>query len=639
MCNEIPIKRPITPLLDLIESPAQLRTLSHEQLPCLVDELREYLLYTVGRTGGHFGAGLGVVELTVALHYIFNTPDDNLIWDVGHQAYPHKILTGRKEQMSTLRQKGGLSAFPKRSESVYDTFGVGHSSTSISAALGMAMANQMQGKDKKTVAVIGDGAMTAGMAFEAINHAAHTKTNMLVILNDNEMSISENVGGLSSYLSRIWASRTYNSLREGGKKVLKSIPAAKAFARKTEEHMKGMVSPGTLFEELGFNYIGPIDGHNLDELLTYLEKLKDLQGPLLLHIITQKGRGFIPAEKDPVSYHALTKLEPEPKILVASPPPKVKSPRYSEVFGQWLCDMAALDPRLVGITPAMGEGSGMVEFSKQFPDQYHDVAIAEQHAITLAAGLACEGQKPVIGIYSTFLQRAYDQLIHDVAIQDLDILLGIDRAGLVGEDGPTHAGSFDLSFLRCIPGMVIMAPSNENECRQMLYTGYLYSGPAAVRYPRGEGTGAALEKEMAALPVGKGITRREGNNIAILAFGSMVAPALEAAGKLNATLVDMRFIKPLDKQLVLQLAASHNLIVTVEENAVMGGAGSGINELLAHENLVMPVLNLGLPDNFMTHGKPAELLRECELDTQGIFNAISRRLKTTAPLKSTPVLV
>ena len=490
MFTEIPRTRPSTPLLDGIDRPEQLRALVEEQLPQLTDELREYLLYCVGKTGGHFGAGLGVVELTIALHYVYNTPNDKLVWDVGHQAYPHKILTGRREQMLTMRQRDGVSAFPKRSESPYDTFGVGHSSTSISAALGMAIAAQMQGRDDKHVAVIGDGAMTAGMAIEALNHAAHTDSDLLVVLNDNEMSISENVGGLSNYFSRIWASRTYNSLREGGKKVLENMPRTMEFARRTEEHMKGMVSPGTLFEELGFNYVGPIDGHNLEKLIVYLSKMKEIPGPKLLHVITQKGRGFAPAEKDPIGYHALNKLEPKPLVQdVSDEKPKKKLPKYSDVFGQWLCDMAQEDPRLVGITPAMREGSGMVTFSKLYPRQYHDVAIAEQHAVTLAAGLACEGQKPVVAIYSTFLQRAYDQLIHDVALQNLDVTFGIDRAGLVGEDGPTHAGAYDISYLRCIPNMVVMTPSDENECRQMLYTGYQHPRAGSGALPARHGPG------------------------------------------------------------------------------------------------------------------------------------------------------
>lgn len=631
MAQEIPLTRPDTPLLDGIDTPADLRQLDAEQLPQLIQELRLFLTYTVGRTGGHFGAGLGVVELTVALHYLYNTPYDRLVWDVGHQAYPHKILTQRRELMHSLRQRDGLAAFPNRAESEYDTFGVGHSSTSISAALGMAIGNQMDNNDRRTVAVIGDGAMTAGMAFEALCHAGHVKSNMLVILNDNDMSISENVGGLSNYFARIWASRTYNRLREGTKHMLDGMPAARELARRTEEHMKGMVAPshGTLFEELGFNYIGPIDGHDLEELLLYIEKLRDLPGPKLLHIRTQKGKGFIPAEKDPIGYHALGKIEPEPKLKDVKPA-QPKPPKYSAVFGQWLCDVAEQDSRVVGITPAMREGSGMVEYSKRFPDRYHDVAIAEQHAVTLAAGLACEGQKPVVAIYSTFLQRGYDQLIHDVALQDLDVTFAIDRAGLVGEDGPTHNGAFDLSYLRCIPNMVIMAPSDENECRKLLTTGYLHSGPAAVRYPRGTGPGAVIESELSGVPIGKGVVRREGKEVAILAFGSMLKAATEAADALNATVVDMRFIKPLDRELILKMAAGHGLLVTIEENAVNGGAGSGVNELLAAEGVVMPILNLGLPDQFVEHGKPAEQLNDCGLSGPQVEQAIRDRLKLIA---------
>ena len=622
--QEISLTRPFTPLLDLIDSPDQLRALDQERLPQLAEELRAFMMYAVGKTGGHFGAGLGVVELTIALHYVFNTPDDRLVWDVGHQTYPHKILTGRRDQMLSLRQKDGVAGFPKRSESAFDTFGVGHSSTSISAALGMALAFRMQGLPNKSVAIIGDGAMTAGMAFEAINHASHCKADMLIILNDNEMSISENVGGLSDYLSRVWASRTYNALREGGKKVLEKVPSAMEFVRRTEEHMKGMVSPGTLFEELGLNYIGPIDGHNLDKLVTYLGKLRDIPGPHLLHVITQKGRGYRPAEKDPIGYHALSKIEPKPPLTVAQDKPTL--PKYSDVFGHWLCDMAEADHRLVGITPAMREGSGMVEFSRRFPQQYHDVAIAEQHAVTLAAGLACEGQKPVVAIYSTFLQRAYDQLIHDVALQNLDVTFGIDRAGLVGEDGPTHAGAYDLSYLRCIPNMVVMTPSDENECRQMLYTGYQYRGPAAIRYPRGTGPGTPIEQTMTALPLGKGRIVQQGKGVAILAFGPVLTPCREVAKTLGASVADMRFVKPIDEALILELAANHDLLVTVEENTVMGGAGSAVNELLAQRNVVMPVLNLGIPDAYIDHAKPAEMLHACGLDADGIAAAIRARL-------------
>ncbi|AUM13704.1 1-deoxy-D-xylulose-5-phosphate synthase [Ketobacter alkanivorans] len=628
MFTEIPLTRPSTPLLDLIDRPAQLRTLDQELLPQLANELRHYMMYAVGKSGGHFGAGLGVVELTIALHYVFNTPEDKLVWDVGHQTYPHKILTGRRDDMTTLRQRGGIAGFPKRSESEYDTFGVGHSSTSISAALGMALASRAQGRNNSNVAIIGDGALTAGMAFEALNHASHTKANMIVILNDNEMSISENVGGLSNYLSRVWASRTYNSLREGGKKVLENMPAAMEFVRRTEEHMKGLVSPGTLFEELGFNYIGPIDGHNLDKLVTYLGKLREIPGPHLLHVFTRKGRGFYPAEQDPIGYHALSKIEPKPPVKNAAPKPK--PPKYSDVFGQWLCDMAQQDKRLVGITPAMREGSGMVEFSRQFPDQYEDVAIAEQHAVTLAAGLACEGQKPVVAIYSTFLQRAYDQLIHDVALQNLDVTFGIDRAGLVGEDGPTHAGAYDLSFMRCIPNMLIMAPSDENECRQMLYTGYQYTGPAAIRYPRGTGTGATIQKTMTALPIGKGRMVRRGSGTAILAFGALVTAAKAAGDTLSASVADMRFIKPIDEELILELANTHELLVTVEENAIQGGAGSAVCEVLAKHGIVMPILNLGIPDYYVDHGKPTEMIAECGLNAEGIEQSIRQRLDLLA---------
>ena len=627
MFTEIPLTRPATPLLDSIDNPLQLRALDQASLPQLAQELRAFLMYAVGKSGGHFGAGLGVVELTIALHYVYNTPSDRLIWDVGHQTYPHKILTGRRERMLSLRQKGGLSGFPKRAESEYDAFGVGHSSTSISAALGMALAFRSKGEKNKAVAIIGDGAMTAGMAFEAINHAAHCKADMLIVLNDNEMSISESVGGLSHYLSRVWASRTYNALREGGKKALENMPAAMEFVRRTEEHMKGMVSPGTLFEELGLNYIGPINGHNLDKLITYLEKLRDIPGPHLLHVITQKGRGFHPAEKDPIGYHALNKIEPKPPLAPANNKPVL--PKYSDIFGQWLCDMAQQDSRLMGITPAMREGSGMVEFSRRFPDQYFDVAIAEQHAVTLAAGLACEGLKPVVAIYSTFLQRAYDQLVHDVALQNLDVTFGIDRAGLVGEDGPTHAGVYDISFLRCIPNMVVMTPSNENECRQLLYTGYQHEGPAAIRYPRGTGTGATIETQMTALPLGKGRVVQSGKHIAILAFGPVLVACLEAAKNLGATLVDMRFVKPIDEALIVELATSHRLLVTVEENALMGGAGSAVNEVLAQHPLVVPVLNLGIPDTYIDHAKPGEMLEACSLDAKGIETAIRTRLALT----------
>ncbi|MES2817924.1 MAG: 1-deoxy-D-xylulose-5-phosphate synthase [Pseudomonadota bacterium] len=622
--HQIPRQRPATPLLDRADTPAGLRRLGEAELETLADELRQDLLYTVGQTGGHFGAGLGVVELTIALHYVFDTPDDRLVWDVGHQAYPHKILTGRRQRMASLRQKDGIAAFPRRSESEYDTFGVGHSSTSISAALGMAIAARMQGSKRKSVAVIGDGALTAGMAFEALNHASDVGANMLVVLNDNDMSISRNVGGLSNYLAKILSSRTYASMREGSKKVLSRLPGAWEIARKTEEHAKGMLVPGTLFEELGWNYIGPIDGHDLPTLVTTLRNMRDLEGPQFLHVITTKGKGFAPAELDPIGYHAITKLEPI--NAPAAEPKNASGPKYSSVFGQWLCDMATADPRLAGITPAMKEGSDLVAFSERFPERYFDVAIAEQHAVTLAAGMACEGAKPVVAIYSTFLQRAYDQLIHDVAVQHLDVLFAIDRAGLVGEDGPTHAGSFDLSYLRCIPGMLVMTPSDENELRRMLTTGYLFDGPAAVRYPRGSGPNAPLEPGLLPLEIGKGRVRRQGRTVALLVFGVQLADALLVGERLDATVVDMRFVKPLDETLVRQLAASHNLLVTVEENSIMGGAGSAVGEFLARENLQVPLLHLGLPDYYVEHAKPAQMLAECGLDAAGIEAAVRARL-------------
>ena len=633
--TDIPHSRPATPLLDMVNAPADLRKLNAGELVQLTDELRLFMLFCVGKTGGHFGAGLGVTELTVALHYVFNTPNDRLVWDVGHQTYPHKILTGRREQMLSMRQKDGLSGFPKRSESEFDTFGVGHSSTSISAALGMAMASAQLDESRKTVAIMGDGAMTAGMAFEAINHASHVDKDLLVILNDNQMSISKNVGGLSTYFSKLWASRFYNQLRERGKKALSSLPHAKNFVRRTEEYMKSMVSPATIFEELGFYYIGPIDGHDLPLLVQTLTNLKAIKGPVMLHIITHKGKGFAPAENDPVGYHALNKIEPKQAVLVAADePPKKAKPKYQKVFGDWLCDMAARDQRLIGITPAMCDGSGMNEFAEQFPDRYEDVAIAEQHAVTLAAGMACEGLKPVVAIYSTFLQRAYDQLIHDVAIQNLDVLFALDRAGLVGEDGATHAGAYDISYLRCIPNMLLMAPSDENETRQLLYTGYMHSGPAAVRYPRGTGPGATIQKEMSAVPIGKGIVVREGGGAAILNFGTLLDSAVTVANQLNSTVADMRFIKPIDKELIRSLAETHDLLVTLEENSIAGGAGSGVIEFLAAEGIVMPVLQLGLPDKLIDHGTHAEQLVSINLDTASIQSAIADRLKQlTLPSK------
>ncbi|WP_171409453.1 1-deoxy-D-xylulose-5-phosphate synthase [Pseudomonas aeruginosa] len=619
--HEIPRERPATPLLDRASSPAELRRLGEADLETLADELRQYLLYTVGQTGGHFGAGLGVVELTIALHYVFDTPDDRLVWDVGHQAYPHKILTERRELMGTLRQKNGLAAFPRRAESEYDTFGVGHSSTSISAALGMAIAARLQGKERKSVAVIGDGALTAGMAFEALNHASEVDADMLVILNDNDMSISHNVGGLSNYLAKILSSRTYSSMRESSKKVLSRLPGAWEIARRTEEYAKGMLVPGTLFEELGWNYIGPIDGHDLPTLVATLRNMRDMKGPQFLHVVTKKGKGFAPAELDPIGYHAITKLE-----APGSAPKKTGGPKYSSVFGQWLCDMAAQDARLLGITPAMKEGSDLVAFSERYPERYFDVAIAEQHAVTLAAGMACEGMKPVVAIYSTFLQRAYDQLIHDVAVQHLDVLFAIDRAGLVGEDGPTHAGSFDISYLRCIPGMLVMTPSDEDELRKLLTTGYLFDGPAAVRYPRGSGPNHPIDPDLQPVEIGKGVVRRRGGRVALLVFGVQLAEAMKVAESLDATVVDMRFVKPLDEALVRELAGSHELLVTIEENAVMGGAGSAVGEFLASEGLEVPLLQLGLPDYYVEHAKPSEMLAECGLDAAGIEKAVRQRL-------------
>lgn len=608
------------PLLKTIDSPADVRKLSRDQLKPLAKEVREYLTQTVSISGGHFSAGLGTVELTVALHYIFDTPDDQLVWDVGHQAYPHKILTGRKERMTTIRTRGGVSAFPTRSESVYDAFGVGHSSTSISAALGMAIVSGLKGEHKQMVAIIGDGSITGGMAFEAMNHAGSIDANLLVVLNDNDMSISPNVGALNNYLTKVLSSRLYSSVREESKKVLSIMPSVWELARKTEEHVKGMVAPGTLFEELGFNYIGPIDGHDIDMLVSTLENLKNISGPRFLHIVTKKGKGYAPAEKDPLAYHGVPAFDPSKDSLPKSKPSA--HPSYTEIFGRWLCDMAQQDERLLGITPAMREGSGLVEFSERFPKRYFDVAIAEQHAVTLAAGQACQGGKPVVAIYSTFLQRAYDQLIHDVALQNLDVLFALDRAGLVGPDGPTHAGSFDFSYMRCIPNMLVMAPADENECRQMLTTGYHYPGPASVRYPRGKGPGSAIDCGLTELPIGKAQIRQDGGRIAILAWGSMVAPAVEAGKQLGATVVNMRFVKPFDQDLVLELAKTHEVFITVEENVVAGGAGSAITTFLQHQRILMPVLNIGLPDAFIEQGTREELLSFCGLDSQGIKQQI-----------------
>ncbi len=612
------------PLLSSVNSPTDLRQLDREQLGALASELRAFLIESVSQTGGHLASNLGVVELTIALHYVFNTPDDRLVWDVGHQTYPHKILTGRREQMARLRKANGIAGFPRKSESEYDTFGTGHSSTSISAALGMAVAAKQAGLERRSVAVIGDGAMTAGMAFEALNNAGDMDANLLVILNDNDMSISNNVGALNNYLARLLSGRLYDRVRQSGKKVLDIVPPVKEFARRAEEHAKGMVSPGgTLFEEFGFNYIGPIDGHDLPVLLDTLTNIRALKGPQFLHIVTQKGKGFEPAEVDPNKYHGVSKFDPSNGISHAAS----GSMTYTEVFGDWLVDMADKDDKLIGITPAMCDGSGLNAFAEKYPQRYFDVGIAEQHALTFAAGMACDGLKPVIAIYSTFLQRAYDQLIHDIALQDLDVLLAIDRAGLVGADGPTHAGSFDLSYLRCIPNIVIMAPSDENECRKMLTTGFNFKGIAAVRYPRGVGTGAKINPMLETLPIGKGEVVIRGSKVAILAFGSMLKPALEASSLLGYSVVNMRFIKPLDTELVAELAKSHDLIVTVEENVLMGGAGSAVLEAMQALNLTTPTLCLGLPDSFIEHGTHETMLAECGLDSQGIKTAIESKLK------------
>ncbi|WP_043639882.1 1-deoxy-D-xylulose-5-phosphate synthase [Chromobacterium haemolyticum] len=611
------------PLLETIQCPADLRKLSRQQLAPLATELRDFLVESVSKTGGHFASNLGSIELTIALHYVFNTPDDRLVWDVGHQTYPHKILTGRRERMGSMRQKGGLAGFPKRDESEYDTFGVGHSSTSIGAALGMAVAAKTQGIERKSVAIIGDGSMTAGQAFEALNNAGAMDTDLLVVLNDNEMSISPNVGALNNYLAKLMSGRFYAAMREGSSKVLGIAPPLKEIASKVEEHVKGFFTPGTLFEEFGFNYIGPIDGHDVDVLVDTLSNIRSLKGPQFLHIVTKKGHGYKLAESDPVKYHGVTKFDPNNGLASGKGGGK---PQYTQVFGDWICDMAKRDPRLVGITPAMREGSGLVRFEQEHADRYYDVAIAEQHAVTFAAGLACDGVKPVVAIYSTFLQRAYDQLIHDVALQNLPVLFAIDRAGLVGADGPTHAGAFDLSFLRCIPNLTVMAPSDENECRQMLYTGFQMNSPAAVRYPRGTGPGAEIQAEMTALPLGKGLVRRQGEKVAILAFGSMVTSALAAAEALNATVADMRFVKPLDAELVCRLAESHDLVITVEENVVMGGAGSACVEAMQAMGILKPVLQLGLPDDYVEHGDPSGLLADCGLDAAGIERSARQRL-------------
>ncbi|WP_445766052.1 1-deoxy-D-xylulose-5-phosphate synthase [Rheinheimera sp.] len=609
------------PLLARATIPQQLRQLPQEQLPALSDELRSYLLHSVSQSSGHFASGLGTVELTVALHYVYNTPHDRLIWDVGHQAYPHKILTGRAEKMHTIRQKDGLHPFPYRDESEYDVLSVGHSSTSISAALGMAIAARQARSNRKVVAVIGDGAITAGMAFEALNHAGEVRPDMLVILNDNEMSISENVGALNRYFARILSGSFYTSLREGGKKILSGLPPLHELASRAEEHFKGMVTPGTFFEELGFNYIGPIDGHDVNGLVDTIRNMRNLKGPQLLHIATKKGKGYAPAEADPIGYHAVSKFNPDD---IKQPAKKACLPSFSNIFGNWICDMAATDERLQAITPAMREGSDLVRFSKTYPQRYFDVAIAEQHAVTLAAGMAIEGLKPVVAIYSSFLQRGYDQLIHDVALQNLDVLFAIDRAGIVGADGPTHQGAFDISFIRCIPNMLLMVPSDENECRQMLYTGYQHAGPAAVRYPRGSATGISPKQDMQLLPLGKANVVRRGSQLAILAFGPLLSACQHAAEQLNATLVDMRFVKPLDEALLTELANSHQHFVTVEDNAIMGGAGSAVAEFVMQQQLKVQVTLLGLPDSFIKHGTQQEIYSELGLDSAGILSSISK---------------
>ncbi len=610
------------PLLRSANLPAELRALPENRLGEMCAELREYLIRSVATRGGHFAAGLGTVELTVALHYVFDTPHDRLVWDVGHQAYPHKVLTGRRERLDTIKQSGGLAPFPARTESEYDTFGVGHSSTSISAALGMAVGAELSGEARKVVAVIGDGAITAGMAWEALLNAGARKTDLLVILNDNDMSISENVGALSNYFAKVLSGRMYSTLRSGGKKILKQMPTMWELARRSEEMMKGMVLPGTIFEELGFNYIGPMNGHDIKELVTTLRNMRNLKGPQLLHVVTKKGKGYDPAEKDPIKWHGPGPFDPKSGTIFKE---KASGPSYSQIFGQWLCDMAERDPRIVGITPAMREGSGMVEYSKKFPQRYFDVAIAEQHAVTFAAGLACEGLKPVVAIYSTFLQRAYDQLIHDVALQNLPVVFALDRAGLVGGDGATHQGSYDYSFLRCIPNLTVMAPADENECRQMLYTATTIAGPSAVRYPRGQGPGVAPVAEMTVLPLGKAQVRRMGSGgLLILAFGALVKPAEIIGERLDATVVNMRFVKPLDEELVIRLATTHGALVTIEENAVAGGAGSAVIELLANCGNSLPTLTLGIPDRFIEHGSREDCLAAAELDLGSLESAVRR---------------
>ena len=624
--ESIPSEEPISKFLNEINSPEDLRKLDRNKIPILADELREFLLYTVGKTGGHFGAGLGVIELTLALHYAFETPRDRIVWDVGHQTYPHKILTGRKDAMESMRQSNGLAPFPVRSESEYDTFGVGHSSTSISAALGMITAAEKKNEDRFVTTVIGDGAMTAGMAYEALAHAGSIDKNLMVILNDNQMSISENIGGMRNYLARIWASKTYNRIRESGKSVLTYLPGAKEFARKAEIHAKGMVAPGSLFEELGFEYFGPVDGHDANNLINILEDLKNINGPKFLHVITTKGKGFAPAENDPVGFHAINKIKKEDLPSHDNSQPKKLT--YSQIFGEWLAFKARQDQRLVAVTPAMGEGSGMIEFSKEFPDRYYDVAIAEQHSVSFAAGMACEGMKPVVAIYSTFLQRAYDQMIHDVALQDLDVLFALDRAGLVGLDGATHQGAFDLSFVRCIPNMIIMAPSDENMAWKMLNTGFDHPGPVAVRYPRGNGMGLLFKRDDEKIEIGKSYTVVESNEkeIIILSFGSLLKSAIEAGKKFNARVVDMRFIKPIDHKLIEEISDNYKLIVTLEDNVIAGGAGSAINEQLALLNSTTKILNLGLPDEFIEHGDQEQQKILNGLDALGVEKSIEEKL-------------
>ncbi|MDR3427931.1 1-deoxy-D-xylulose-5-phosphate synthase [Silvimonas sp.] len=612
----------MTTLLDQINLPGDLRQLDKSELPQVATELRQFLLDSISSTGGHFASNLGAVELTIALHYVFNTPEDRIVWDVGHQSYPHKVLTGRKERMSTMRQQHGLAGFPKREESEYDTFGVGHSSTSIGAALGFAEAAKLKGENRKAIAIIGDGSMTAGMAFEALNNAGDRDVDLLVILNDNEMSISPNVGALNNYLARMLSGKFYNGFRNVSGRMLDKVPPLRELAKRSEEQLKGLFTPGLLFEEFGFNYIGPIDGHDMDTLVATLSNIKKLSGPQFLHVVTKKGQGYKLAVADPVKYHAVTPFTPEDGMQGKA----AAKPTFTKIFGDWLCDMAAKDERLVGITPAMREGSGLVRFAEQYPTRYFDVGIAEQHAVTFAGGMACEGMKPVVAIYSTFLQRAYDQLIHDVALQNLPVVFAIDRAGLVGADGPTHAGSFDYSFLRCIPNMAILAPGDENECRQMLYTAFLHDGPTAVRYPRGSGMGVAVETEMTVLPWGKGEVRRRGEKIAILAFGTRLGAALQAGEALNATVANMRFVKPLDDALIAELAATHDLLVTVEDNAIMGGAGSAVLESLSAQAVVINTLVLGLPDAYVEHGEQNQLLADCGLDAAGIEAAIRKKL-------------